>query len=122
MNVSRLVAFTAGHALSASESGVAFHLCGDFEAPSRAREQNVHETSVYPWSGDIRIAIDPETRAPFDLRLCVRWGRRRDGADQLRGLARSRQKIASRTAKWRIIMSIPNPFRFGIVNSKNRQS
>ena len=83
MNVSRLVAFTAGHALSASESGVAFHLCGDFEEQSRAREQNVRETSVHPSSGDIRTAIDPETRAPFDLKLRVPgWGRRRDGADQ----------------------------------------
>jgi DUF1680 family protein len=52
------------------------------KARSRAREQNVRETSVYPWSGDIR-AIDPETRAPFDLKLRVPgWGRRRDGADQ----------------------------------------
>jgi uncharacterized protein len=83
MNVSRLVDSTAGHALSASESGVAFHLCGDFEEQSRAREQNVRETRVYPWSGDMRIAIDPETRAPFDLGLCVLgWGRRRNCADQ----------------------------------------
>jgi DUF1680 family protein len=82
MKVSRLVVSTAGHALSASESGVAFHLCGDFEEQSRGREQNVLETSVYPWSGDIR-AIDPETRAPFDLKLRVPgWGRRRDGVDQ----------------------------------------
>ena len=82
MNVSRLVYSTAGYALSASESGVAFHLCGDFEEQSRAREQNVRETSVHPLSGDIR-AIDPETRAPFGLKPRVPgWGRRRDGADQ----------------------------------------
>jgi hypothetical protein len=80
--VSRLVDSAAGHALSASQSGVAFHLCGDVEAQSRAREQNVHETSVYPWSGDIR-AIDPETRTPFDPKPRVSgWGRGRDGADQ----------------------------------------
>jgi DUF1680 family protein len=73
MNVSRLVASIAGYALSASESGVALHLSVGFEATVALGGQKVRvrETSDYPWSGEIRIAIDPDAPAAFDLKLRI---------------------------------------------------
>ena len=31
----------------------------------------LRETSDYPWSGEVRIDIDPETPAAFDLKLRI---------------------------------------------------
>ena len=41
--------------------------------PSRsaAGKVRIHETSDYPWCGDIRIAIEPEAPVAFDLKLRV---------------------------------------------------
>lgn len=73
MNVSRLVASIAGYFFSTSEAGIAVHLYGGAEAelPVAGTRAKIVETSDYPWSGDIRIAIDPETPAEFDLRLRI---------------------------------------------------
>jgi uncharacterized protein len=73
MNVSRLVASIAGYAISAREDGIAFHLYGGFETTVTLAGVRValRETSAYPWSGEVRIDIDPEARAPFDLKLRI---------------------------------------------------
>jgi uncharacterized protein len=73
MNVSRLVASVAGYALSASDDGVAFHLYGGFETTVELAGVKValSETSDFPWSGEVRIGIDPETPATFDLKLRI---------------------------------------------------
>jgi DUF1680 family protein len=73
MNVSRLVASVAGYALSTSEDGVAFHLYGGFETTVTLAGVKVvlGESSGYPWSGEVRIAIDPEAPAEFDLKLRI---------------------------------------------------
>ncbi len=73
MNVSRLVASVAGYALSVSEDGVAFHLYGGFETTVTLAGVKValRETSAYPWSCEVRIDIDPEAPAPFDLKLRI---------------------------------------------------
>ncbi len=73
MNVSRLVASAGGYFLSACEDGLAIHLYGGIEATVAVGDEKVsiRETSEYPWSGDIRIAIDPETPAAFDLKLRI---------------------------------------------------
>jgi DUF1680 family protein len=73
MNVSRLVASVAGYAISAREDGVAFHFYGGFETTVTLGGVKValHETSDYPWSGEVRIAIDPEAPAAFDLKLRI---------------------------------------------------
>jgi len=78
MNVSRLVASIAGYALSAGGDGVAFHLYGGFEATVALAGVKValSETSDYPWSGEVRIAVDPQTPATFDLKLRIPgWAR-----------------------------------------------
>src|SRR5271166_4193576 len=40
-------------------------------AKARTTSTRIRETSDYPWSGDIRIAIDPERPAAFDLKLRI---------------------------------------------------
>jgi DUF1680 family protein len=71
MNVSRLVASISGYFLSARENGVAIHLYGGIEATVAIGDHKVRlkETSHYPWSGDIRIEIDPEATMNFELKL-----------------------------------------------------
>jgi len=73
MNVSRLVASIAGYAMSASEEGVALHLYGGFEtiADVGGRKIGVRESSDYPWSGAVRIAIEPDAPAAFELKLRI---------------------------------------------------
>jgi hypothetical protein len=73
MNVSRLVASVAGYAISTREDGVAFHLYGGFETTATLAgvKVSLREASDYPWSGEVRIDIDPETPAAFDLKLRI---------------------------------------------------
>jgi DUF1680 family protein len=73
MNVSRLVASVGGYFLSAAEDGIAVNLYGGISAtvPVAGTRVALRETSDYPWSGDIRIAIDPEAPARFDLKLRI---------------------------------------------------
>ena len=77
-NVSRLVASIGGHAISKSDDGVAFHLYGGFETAVSLGgvEVTLRESAAYPWSGDIRIEIEPAAPASFDLKLRIpRWAR-----------------------------------------------
>jgi uncharacterized protein len=73
MNVSRLVASVGGYFLSVAENGAAFHLYGGVSANIEIGgvRVSVEETSDYPWSGDIRIAVDPETPADFEIKLRI---------------------------------------------------
>jgi DUF1680 family protein len=73
MNVSRLVASIGGYAISRSEDGVAFHLYGGFETTlvTGGVDVALRESGAYPWSGDVRIEVDPETPASFDLKLRI---------------------------------------------------
>ena len=73
MNVSRLVASVGGYAISRSDDGVAFHLYGGFETTLSVGGVAVtlRERSAYPWFGDIRIEVEPEASATFDLKLRI---------------------------------------------------
>jgi DUF1680 family protein len=73
MNVSRLVASVGGYFISTSDDGIAVHLYGGVAADVTIGGVRValRETSDYPWSGDIKIAIDPESPAEFDLKLRI---------------------------------------------------
>jgi DUF1680 family protein len=78
MNVARLVASIGGYFVSSSDAGVAVHLYGGFSASPRiqGRRVTITETSDYPWSGEIRLTVDPETPTPFDLKLRIPgWAR-----------------------------------------------
>jgi DUF1680 family protein len=73
MNVSRLVASVGGYFVSTAPDGIALHLYGGISTTLETAGTKVHlrETSNYPWSGDIEIAVDPETPATFDLKLRI---------------------------------------------------
>ena len=73
MNVSRLVASVGGYFLSAAEDGIAFHLYGGISTSVgvAGTEVGVREISNYPWSGDIRIELSPETPKAFDVKLRI---------------------------------------------------
>ncbi|RYE10508.1 MAG: glycoside hydrolase family 127 protein [Hyphomicrobiales bacterium] len=78
MNVSRLVASVGGYFISTAADGIAFHIYGGISASRdiAGTSVTVRETSNYPWSGDIRIAIDPAAPASFDVKLRIPgWAR-----------------------------------------------
>lgn len=73
MNVSRLVASVGGYFISTATDGIAINLYGGISTTveTAGTKVSLRETSNYPWSGDIRIAVDPETPAAFDLKLRI---------------------------------------------------
>lgn len=73
MNASRLVASVGGYFYSVGENVIAMHLYGGNEATldMGGREVRLTEQSNYPWSGAIRIAIDPEGGGAFSLKLRI---------------------------------------------------
>jgi hypothetical protein len=78
MNVSRLVASVGGYFLSTAADGVAFHLYGgiDTEVEIAGTMVGLREISTYPWSGDIRIEVEPVVPTTFDLKLRIPgWSR-----------------------------------------------
>ena len=73
MNVSRLVASVGGYFVSHSDSEIAFNLYGGISTtvPLTSGKVALRETSTYPWSGDIKIAVDPETPATFPIKVRI---------------------------------------------------
>lgn len=73
MNVSRLVASVGGYFLSTADDGVAFHLYGGIasDVTIGGTKVSLREVSTYPWSGDIKINVDPETPKAFDIKLRI---------------------------------------------------
>ena len=73
MNVARLVASIGGYFVSSSDAGVAVHLYGGFSASPtiRGKSVTIKESSDYPWSGAIRIAVDPGSPTAFELKLRI---------------------------------------------------
>lgn len=84
MNVSRLVASVGGYFYSTGADELAVHLYGGTSTTVTVAGTKVHvkEESNYPWSGAIRIAIDPETPTEFAVKLRVP-GWVRDGEAKL---------------------------------------
>lgn len=78
MNVSRLVASVGGYFYSTGKDVLAVHLYGGNSATIALGERKIRvkESSTYPWSGTIRVAIDPETPGEFTVRLRIPgWAR-----------------------------------------------
>ena len=73
MNVSRLVASVGGYFLSTAPDGLAFHLYGGISAKREVAGTlvEIREASNYPWSGEIKINLDPATPTRFDVKLRV---------------------------------------------------
>jgi len=73
MNVSRLVASVGGYFVSHSDDAIAFNLYGGISTtvPLKSGKVGLREVSNYPWSGDIRISVDPERPASFPIKLRI---------------------------------------------------
>ncbi len=73
MNVSRLVSSVGGYFYSTGKDVLAVHLYGGNSARVTIGGQRVQvkETSTYPWSGRIKIAISPEMPASFTVKLRI---------------------------------------------------
>ncbi|MEX2318885.1 MAG: beta-L-arabinofuranosidase domain-containing protein, partial [Bauldia sp.] len=86
MNVSRLVASIGGYFYSTGKDTLAVHLYGGTAATIAVgdRKVRVTESSAYPWSGSIRLAIDPETPAEFTVKLRIP-GWARDASARING-------------------------------------
>ncbi|HEV7275029.1 MAG TPA: beta-L-arabinofuranosidase domain-containing protein [Devosiaceae bacterium] len=73
MNASRLIASVGGYFYSTGNRTVAVHLYGGNSAmlDMNGRRVDIQETSNYPWSGDIELAMNPEGHGEFTLLLRV---------------------------------------------------
>jgi DUF1680 family protein len=73
MNSSRLVASVGGYFVSHSDDAIAFHLYGGISTSVTLKTGRVglREISTYPWSGDIRIEVEPEKASTFSLKLRI---------------------------------------------------
>ena len=73
MNVSRLVASVGGYFYSTGDDVIAVHLYGGSTAKLEAGggPVTIRQTADYPWSGKVRIGIDPKSPATFALKLRI---------------------------------------------------
>jgi DUF1680 family protein len=79
MNVSRLVASIGGYFYSVAADAVAAHLYGGNTARLKIGGTSVvlRQIADYPWSGAIRIEVEPEAPTVFALKLRIPgWARR----------------------------------------------
>lgn len=118
MNASRLIASVGGYFVSASDDAIAFHLYGGVSTTIALKTGKVvlKETSTYPWSGAISIAVDPERPVEFTLKLRIPgWAR---GAtvsvnDQPADMAKVENGYLPIRRKWRagdvVSLELPMP-------------
>ncbi|MBC7478952.1 MAG: glycoside hydrolase family 127 protein [Pseudorhodobacter sp.] len=73
MNVARLVASIAGYFYGVSQTEIAVHLYGGSATtlPVAGGMVQLTETSTYPWSGAVQIALYPQDCAAFTLSLRI---------------------------------------------------
>ena len=73
MNSARLIASVGGYFCSESKDGVALHLYGGIATTVEigGRKVSIREESNYPWSGAVKISIDPENEAEFSVKLRI---------------------------------------------------
>ncbi len=73
MNVSRLVASVGGYFCSTGDNAIAIHLYGGtkISAAVAGRKVVIREQSNYPWSGDIRFEVTPESAQEFAVKLRI---------------------------------------------------
>ncbi len=117
MNVARLVASVAGYFYSVGPAEVAVHLYGGATTTLALAGGPVTltETSNYPWSGDIRLAIDPDAPQDFTLSLripawCQAARARVNGAEVAMSCDRGYLKITRTWAAGDVVaLTLPMP-------------
>jgi hypothetical protein len=78
MNIARLIGSVGGYFYSTGEDVVAVHLYGASTAELAVgdRALSIRQETDYPWSGAVRLVVEPERAASFALRLRIPDGRR----------------------------------------------
>jgi len=79
MNASRLIASVGGYFCSESKDAIALHLYGGISATLEVggRKVKIKEQSNYPWSGAVRVSVDPDSEGEFVLKLRIPgWAKR----------------------------------------------
>ena len=73
MNVARLIASVGGYFYSTGADALAVHLYGGNTATISVggRAVRIRQHADYPWSGKVRIEVDPDAPAPFTLKLRI---------------------------------------------------
>ena len=76
MNASRLIASVGGYFCSESKDAVALHLYGGISTTVEVggRKVKIKEESNYPWSGAVRVSVDPDSPGEFLLSFESRAG------------------------------------------------
>ena len=83
MNAARLIASVGGYFCSESADAVALHLYGGIEVTAELAgcKVKIKEESNYPWSGAVKVSIDPEHQSEFSLKLRIPgWSKRASAA------------------------------------------
>ena len=83
MNAARLIASVGGYFCSESADAVALHLYGGIEVTAELAgcKVKIKEESSYPWSGAVKVSIDPEHENEFSLKLRIPgWSKRASAA------------------------------------------
>jgi uncharacterized protein len=78
MNVSRLVASIGGYFYSTAPDSIAVHLYGGNSATLDVggKAVKMRQETDYPWSGAVRIGVDPASPAEFGVKLRIpAWAR-----------------------------------------------
>jgi DUF1680 family protein len=78
MNASRLIASVGGFFCSESKDAVALHLYGGISTTVdvSGRKVKIKEESNYPWSGAVRVSVDPDSEGEFVVKLRIPgWAR-----------------------------------------------
>jgi uncharacterized protein len=79
MNVARLIASVGGYYYSTADDSLCVHLYGGAEASLSVggRSVRLRQEGDYPWSGAIRLVVDPEAPSDFTIRLRIPdWAQR----------------------------------------------
>ncbi len=79
MNVARLIASIGGYFYSTGTDTIAVHLYGASTARLKFgdRRVQIRQESDYPWSGAVRISVEPDQAAEFTVKLRIPgWARR----------------------------------------------
>jgi DUF1680 family protein len=73
MNAARLIASVGGYFCSESKDAVVLHLYGGISTTVQIGGQSVRikEESDYPWSGVVKVTIDPDIKAEFSVKLRI---------------------------------------------------
>lgn len=127
-NIARMIASIGGYFYSTSADGAWVHLYASGEATLRAGDADIHlrQTTNYPWSGHVELALGMARPEQFTLRLRIPgWcARHRIVVNGKRIAAKVSKGYAAIAREWRdgdvIVLDLDMPVRLTRANPKAR--